>query len=287
MLRGTGAKAVDQVFAICYPRMIDNLWTTAGNGMDASSAKPKGLQGVAALFDDIERKDLFRKYLYFLCWVELGILLTCWLYQIGDSGRDGESTFPWRLYFLVAFLAPIAITFLTGTVVAGFNKYFAEPEQASAAVENQSEAAENAGTATIQRLNRMVAFIQRLPFLALLLLLAVGTAFFYKLGAIVGLMGSVGEKSVKILLTSLSVILLLASIFALILIILNYRLRKTAMEYQYKTQIAEKFGLVILDDNTVLNSSGKLLVNGRKFVKALELLPEQPSESNATESKST
>jgi hypothetical protein len=267
--------------------MIDNLWTTTGNGMDASSEKPKSLRGIAALFDDMERKDLFRKYLYFLCWVELGILLTCWLYQIGDSGRDGESTFPWRLYFLVAFLAPVAITFLMGTVVVGFNKYFAEPEQASAEVESRSETAESAGTGRIQRLSRMVALIQRLPFLALLLLLGVGTAFFYKLNAIVWLIGSIGEKSVKILLTALIVILLLASIFALILIILNYRLRKTAMEYQYKAQIAEKFGLVILEDNTVLNSSGKLLVNGRKFGKALELLPERPSESKATESKSS
>jgi hypothetical protein len=100
-------------------------------------------------------------------------------------------------------------------------------------------------------------------------------------------MGSVGEKSVKILLTSLSVILLLASIFALILIILYYRLRKTEMEYQYKARIAEKFGLVILEDKTVLNSSGKLLVNGRKFGKPLEVLPEPPGESKTTESKST
>lgn len=255
--------------------------------MDATSEKPKGPRGIAALFDDMERKDLFRKYLYFLCWVELGILLTCWLYQIGESGRDGESTFPWRLYFLVAFLAPIAITFLMGTVVAGFNKYFAEPEQASADVASQSEDVESVGTGRTQRLSRMVASIQRLPFLALLLLLGVGTAFFYKLGAIVALIGSIGEKSVKILLISLSVILLLASIFALILIILNYLLRKTAMEYQYKAQVAEKFGLVILEDNTVLNSSGKLLVNGRKFGKALELLPERPGESKAIESKST
>ncbi len=273
--------------AICYLRMIDNLWTTAGNGMDSSSEKPKGLRGIAALFDDRERKDLFRKYLYFLFWVELGILLTCWLYQIGDSGRDGEPTFPWRLYFLVAFLAPIAITFLIGTVVAGFNKYFAEPEQAGAGMGSQSEAAESAGTGRIQQLSRMVAFIQGLPFLALLLLLGIGTAFFYNLNTIVALMGSVGEKSVKILLTSLSVILLLASIFALILIILYYRLRKTEMEYQYKARIAEKFGLVILEDNTVLNSSGKLLVNGRKFGKPLEVLPEPPGESKTTESKST
>jgi hypothetical protein len=253
--------------------------------MDASSEKPKGLRGIAALFDDMERKDLFRKYLYFLCWVELGILLTCWLYQIADSGRDGESAFPWRLYFLVAFLAPIAITFLMGTVIAGFNKYFAEPEQAGADAAGQSEGVESAGTGRTQGLSRMVALIQRLPFLALLLLLGVGTAFFYKMGAIVALIGSIGEKSVNILLTSLSVILLLASIFALILIILNYRLRRTAMEYQYKTQVAEKFGLVILEDNTVLNSSGKLLVNGRKFVKALEVLPERPSESKSIESK--
>ena len=255
--------------------------------MDATSEKPKGLRGIAALFDDMERKDLFRKYLYFLCWVELGILLTCWLYQIADTGRDGESTFPWRLYFLVAFLAPIGITFLTGTVIAGFNEYFAEPEQAGASAAGQSEYVESGGTGRTQRLSRMVALIQRLPFLALLLLLGVGTAFFYKLGAIVALIGSIGEKSVSILLTSLSVILLLASIFALILIVLNYRLRRTAMEYQYKAQVAEKFGLVILEDNTVLNSSGKLLVNGRKFVKALEVLPERSSDGKAMESKSS
>jgi hypothetical protein len=255
--------------------------------MDATSEKPKALLGIAALFNEVERKDLFRKYLYFLCWVELGILLTCWLYQIADSGRDGESIFPWRLYFLVAFLAPIAITFVMGTVVAGFNKYFAEPERAGADAASQSENVESAGTGRIQGLSRMVALIQRLPFLALLLLLGVGTAFFYKLGAIAAIIGSIGEKSAKIVLTSMSVILLLASIFALILIILNYRLRKTAMEYQYKAQVAEKFGLVILEDNTVLNSSGKLLVNGRKFVKALELLPERPSDSKAIETKSS
>ncbi len=98
--------------------------------MNAATEKSKSLPGIAALFDDMERKDIFRKYLYFLGWVELGILLTCWLYQIGDSGRDGDPVFPWRLYFLVAFLAPVAITFLLGTVVVGFNRYFAEPEQA-------------------------------------------------------------------------------------------------------------------------------------------------------------
>jgi membrane protein implicated in regulation of membrane protease activity len=170
-----------------------------------------------------------------------------------------------------------------GTVVVGFNKYFAEPEQACV----ESEAADSGGTGRVQQLSRMVALIQRLPFLALLLLLGIGVAFFYKLDAVAAIIGNVGEKSAKIVLTSLIFIFAAASIFALILIILNYRLRKTAMEYQYKAQVAEKFGLVILEDNTVLNSSGRLLVNGRKFKKAaLQLLPEGSGEVRATESKS-
>ncbi len=248
--------------------------------MNAASEKsPKGLRGIAALYDEAERKTIFRKYLYFLGWVELGILLTCWLYQIGDSGQ-AEQVFPWRLYFLIAFLAPIAITFLLGTIVAGFNRYFAEPEQAEP-VEREFETGENAGAGKIHQLSRVVVLVQKLPFLALLLLLGASVAFFYKLDAIGTLIGSVGERSVKIVLISLGVLLLLASIFALILIILNYRLRKSAMEYQYKSQVAERFGLVILEDNTVLNSSGKLLVNGRKFKQVNNLLPEPPRESES------
>jgi membrane protein implicated in regulation of membrane protease activity len=253
--------------------------------MDLSSPKSKGLYGIAALFDDVERKNLFRKYLRFLCWVELGILLTCWLYQIGDSGREVEPTFPWRLYFLIAFLAPVAITFLVGTVVVGFNKYFSEPDPAGES-RLENETAENLGTGRIQQFVRMVDWVRKLPFLALLLLLGVGAAFFYKLDSIAAIAGSIGEKSAKIVLTTLAVILLLVSIFALVLIILNYRLRKKAMEYQYKTHVAERFGLVILEDNTVLNSSGRLLINGAKFKKAaLPLLSEGPGEDKTVENK--
>lgn len=249
--------------------------------MDSSGHPPSGLRGIAALFDGTERKELFRKYLYFLIWVEVIILVTCWLYQIGDSGtRDAagnivESTFPWRLYFIVAFLAPIAITFLIGLIIVGFNKYFGEPEPAAKPrVEEEGALPPGARPGRIQQLNRMVTWLERLPFLGLLLLLGVAVGFFYKLDAIVTLVGNVGEKSVKIFLVSAGVLLLLLSAFALVLVVLNYRLRKRAMEYQYKSQVAERFGLIILEDNTVLNSNGKLLVNGKKWKDAVPLLPE-------------
>jgi hypothetical protein len=244
--------------------------------MENQGEKTNGLRGIAALFNDVERKEIFRKYLYFLGWVEILLLLTCWLYQIGDSGHDGaESTFPWRLYFIIAFLAPVGISFLLGIIIIGFNKYFAEagPVHASAA-EEQSAASKDGNEGRIEQLNRMVVWVQRLPFLALLLLLALAVGFFYKLDVIVGLVGSIGEKSVKVVLISAGVILILISVFALILVVLNFQLRKRAMEYQYKSQVAERFGLIILEDNTVLNSEGKLLVNGKKWKDSVRLLPE-------------
>lgn len=246
--------------------------------MNSSGVTPEnGLRGIAALFNDIERKEIFRKYLYFLGWVEALILLTCWLYQIGDSGNP-ESTFPWRLYFIIAFLAPVAISFLVGIIIVGFNKYFAESGPADQPGTGEQESSREAGSGKIHQINRVVTLVQRLPFLALLLLLALSVGFFYKLDVIVSLVGSVGEKSVKVFLVSGAVILVLASMFALILVFLNYRLRRKSMEYQYKSQVAERFGLIILDDNTVMNSQGKLLVNGKKWKEAVPLLPESTSD---------
>ncbi|MCE5333037.1 MAG: hypothetical protein LLG06_00450 [Desulfobacteraceae bacterium] len=251
--------------------------------MESSSEKSDGLKSIAALFNDVERKELFRKYLYFLGWVEILILLTCWLYQLGDSGREGGNTFPWRLYFIVAFLAPVGITFLMGIVIVGFNKYFADPGDARPGGA-QSPQAEELGAGRIQKLNRMVTWVQRLPFLALLLLLGVSVGFFYKLDAIVSLIGNIGEKSVRILLLTAGGVLILLSVFALILVFLNYKLRKRAMEYQYKSQVAERFGLIILEDNTVLNSAGKLLVNGKRWKDAVQLLPEPPKDDKPADS---
>jgi hypothetical protein len=252
--------------------------------MDGSNQKTKELRGIGALFSEVERKDLFRKYFHFLCWVELGILITCWLYQISGGGSEGHSAFPWRLYFLIAFLAPIAITFLTGTIVVGFNKYFTEVGEEGAEVKGPVALASASGR--IERLGNMVAWVQRLPFLALLLLLGVAAGVFYKLDAIISLMGTIGGKSLEILLISLGVVLFVGALLGLILLIMNYKLRKTAMEYEYKTQVAEKFGLVILEDNTVMNSSGKLLINGVKFRKSAGLLPEPAGEIKASEPKS-
>jgi hypothetical protein len=250
------------------------------------------LQGIASLFDDFERKELFKKYLFFLGWLEVLIFGACWVYQLGSGGHDQygpiDLPFPWKTYFLVAFLAPVAITFLVGVVIVGFNKYFAEAEQpGETAASSPFGDPQKEGSGRLASLNRVVSWVQKLPFLALLLLLAVAVVFFYKLDVILGFVGNVGEKTVKVILFSAMGLVAVISVFLLILIVLNFQLRKKSMDYQYRSEMAERFGLVILDDQTVLNSEGRLLINGKKAKGTPPLLPAKTTDISQPDHSAT
>jgi hypothetical protein len=258
----------------------------------ATEPSKPSLQGIASLFDDFERKELFKKYLFFLGWVEIFILGTCWVYHLGNGTPDQHGlvslSFPWNVYFLVAFLAPVAITFLLGVVIVGFNRYFSEPEQpGEIPISRKTEELQPEETGHLATLHRMVSWVQKLPFLGLLVLLALSVAFLYKLGDILAFLGNVGEKTVTVILFSAIGLVAIVSVFVIILIFLNFHLRKKAMDYQYRSEVAERFGLVILDDATVLNSEGKLLVTGKKVKGASPRLPaktvnnSQPGQSSA------
>jgi len=241
----------------------------------SSETSSQSLRGIAALFDAGERKEIFRKYLFFLGWIEVFIFAGCFLYQLGDQGYDkyGPITtpFPWKVYFLLSFLTPLAITFLLGVIIIGFNKYFGEPEAAT--LFHQEDALPEDKSSRAYKLYVTMSWLQRLPFLSLLLLLGVAVGVFYKLEAILDIIGAVGEKSVKIVLLSAGILLAVAVVFAVVLIVLNFKLRKKSMEYKYKTDVAERFGLIILEDNTVLNSEGRPLIHGKNFKDVVPLLP--------------
>lgn len=261
-----------------------------------SAATRRTFKGIATLFDDTERKQLFRKYLFFLGWVEVAILVITVLYQLGNQGYDQNGPipipFPWRMYFVISFLTPVAITFLIGVIIVGFDKYFTDPDHiqdenilstAATATEADSAAAGLHSATRMQKFHDVVHQLQRLPFLSLLLLLAVAVAVFSKLDTILAFVGAVGESSVRILLISIGVLVTLAAIFALVLILLSYKLRKKSMEYQYKTEMGQRFGLLILEDNTVLNGEGRLLIQGKKWKDTVALLPAATQDNLLTE----
>ncbi|SMC22395.1 hypothetical protein SAMN02746041_01420 [Desulfacinum hydrothermale DSM 13146] len=247
---------------------------------EKSTTKASG--SLAALFDDLERKELFRKYLIFLGWLEVAIFAGCWIYQLGTRGYDRfgpvEIPFPWKAYFLVAFLAPVAVTFLIGTIIVGFNLYLGghTPEKVDGA-ETRTESGDGEPRPGTHRVAAAVDWLQKLPYLGLLVVLAAGIGLVYKLDVVLDIVGRVGERTVQIVLLAGGAILGLAALFALVYLVLNYKLRKRSMEYQYKSEVAERYGLVILEDNTVINRDGKLLVRGRKWKDAVPLLEAQTS----------
>lgn len=252
---------------------------------DTSQPSNKSLRGVAALFDDAERKEMFRKYLFFLAWVQLFILVGCFLYQLDDQGYNShgpiETPFPWKVFFLLSFLIPLAITFMIGVIIIGFNRYLAEPEAASMGALDAALPDDRSGRA--YKFFVMVNWLQRLPFLSLLLLLGIAVGFFYKLDSILSLIGNFGERSLQLILWTGATLLLVATALAVVLILVNYNLRKKSMEYKYRTDVAERFGLIIMEDNTVLNSEGRLLSSGKHFKDEVPLLPSASGPSDAAE----
>jgi len=252
---------------------------------NSSQTSSKSLRGVAALFDEAERKNIFRNYLFFLGWVELFILVGCFLYQLQDQGYNNygpiETPFPWRVYFLLSFLAPLAITFVIAIVIIGFNSYFAEPEASSFTDDQAALPGDKSGRA--YKIYVMMNWLRRLPFLSLLLLLGIAVGVLYKLDSILSFVGNVGEKSVRLVLVTGALLLVVLAVLAVVLIVLNYKLRKKSMEYKYKTDVAERFGLIIMEDNTVLNSDGRLLLSGKKLKDSVPLLPE--SSTSAADSE--
>ncbi len=217
--------------------------------MNPPAPNPGTLRGVAALFDANERKDLFRKYFHFLPWIELGVLLTCWLFQLGDSASYTHPFFPWRTYILLAFLSPVAITFLPGTIMTGFNKYFGQTQTGENELRPGTPAPKSG---KVVQLGRMADLLGNLPYLGLLLLLGFGVILLYKLDSPGGMLEAIGAKSANVFLIFSGAILLLTASFALMLLIFHDKPRKMAIEYQFRSEVAEKFGLVILSDNTVL-----------------------------------
>lgn len=214
-------------------------------------------KGLASLFDDYEIKDLFRRFIQLLVVVEVLIFLVCWVYQLGidevaATGQVVDIPFPWKIYFLVSFLAPIAVTFLAGIAVVGFNSFLYGRRGEPIFKEEQKDAASG-------KLAKIANFCLQLPFLFLLLLLGVLVGAVYNMGEIVQFLGRFGEAATRFILIGLGCVLVAGTIFGVVRMVLNYKLRKKNMEYAYKREVMDRLGIAILDKETMLDSQGRLI----------------------------
>ena len=214
-------------------------------------------KGVASLFDDYEIKDLFRRYIQLLIVVEVLIFLVCWVYQLGIdevavTGKPVDVPFPWKAYFLVSFSAPVAVTFLVGIVVVAFNSFLYGQKGRPVFKEAQ-------GDGFTGKIARAANFCFQLPFLLTLLLLGVFIGIVFNLGVITEYLARFGEAASKVILIGLGCVLLAGTIFGVVRMVLNYKLRKKNMEYDYKREVMDRLGIAILDERTMIDRQGQVV----------------------------
>ena len=243
----------------------------------SSFASTANRKGIAALFEKNELKDLFIKYLILIGVIEGFIFFVSFLSQLGPENVP----FPWKSYFFAAFIVPLSITFLLGIIVLGFDRYVFGHQPPESSSNMGLSSAEQQGRA--QKFHALIFVIRQIPFLIGLLLLVVLSGVAYKLDSILAVIGHVGERTAHYALITLAVVLGVGLILGLVWMIMSYNLRKKGMEYQYqyKKDVVEKTGLIILNDDRVMDQNGKLLTHDH--VSQIEHKSDERDEDNNNE----
>lgn len=216
---------------------------------------------IADYFTKSDRKKLFFDYLKLIGILEIIIFIIVALWATDDKYHRVYTPFPWQEYLFVAFAFPVIFTFLMGIIITGFN-YFMGGE------EEDDTVSVTAG----DRFSAIVGQMRRLPYLALLFLLIVTVLGLYNLDHIMSYISSLGQQTFRFLSFALAIFGALVALYLVFFLFFKYRLNKKHMQYQYYTDISNKYGLIILDDQTVLHKNGDLLIQGnRRFRRAKQV----------------
>ena len=225
---------------------------------------------IADYFTKSDRKKLFFDYLKLIGILEIVIFIVVALWATDDKYHRVYTPFPWQRYLFVAFAFPIIFTFLMGVVITGFNYFMGGDDQPG------TEDSEDGGD---DKFNAILSQMRRLPYLALLFLLLVTILGLYNMDYIMQWVSSLGQQTFTFLSYALAVFGILVALYMTFFLFFKYRLNKKHMQYQYYNDISNKYGLIILEDRTVLHKNGDLLIQGsRRFRRAKQVgkLPPQP-----------
>jgi hypothetical protein len=224
---------------------------------------------IADYFTKSDRKKLFFDYLKLIGILEIIIFIVVALWATDDKYHRVYTPFPWHQYLFVAFAFPIIFTFLMGVVITGFNYFMGGEDQLEA---GEDEAGDDKFVA-------ILSHMRRLPYLALLFLLLVTILGLYNMDFIMQWVSSLGQQTFTFLSYALAVFGILVALYMTFFLFFKYRLNKKHMQYQYYSDISNKYGLIILEDKTVLHKNGDLLIQGsRRFRRAKQVgkMPPQP-----------
>ena len=182
-------------------------------------------------YDPLERRYVFNSFLVVVALVELLILVFTLIWQIDFEGIFGVpartlTPFPWKEYLLASFIAPIALLFLFGLIIQGFEVLCQPPETTR-----------GAGGGRLWQARYLLGL---LVFMAVLVFCFHGKATFALISSGIKAIGLGGAYLVIALLV-------LGFLYLWVRLILRYRLQKKAMEYQYLLTLAKRHGVIVVD----------------------------------------
>lgn len=198
-------------------------------------------------YDPLEKRYVFNSFLVVVALVEVLILFFTLIWQIDFEGIFAEQArtpvaFPWKAYLTASFLAPIALLFLFGLIIHGFEILCQTPAEAPPGGQDR-------GTAEVRKRRRYRYLLGLLALMAALVFLAQGFSPFSLQGALALIAGGIKAMGLggSYLLVALLALLLL---YLPLRLVLRYRLEKKAMEYRYLLYLAQRHGVMVLDPKT-------------------------------------
>jgi hypothetical protein len=185
-------------------------------------------------YDPLEKRYAFNSFLMVAGLVEILILVFTLIWQM-DEGIFTEHPkiipFPWSEYLLAAFVAPIALLFLFGIVIQGFEVLCQDTPAPSPG------APPGKWGLSFWRLRYLLGL---LAFMTVLVLIIKRNAVIPVLASAVKFIG-LGGSYVLIAMMALAFLYLPLRLW------LRYRLQTKAMEYQYLLTLAQRHGVVVVD----------------------------------------
>jgi magnesium-transporting ATPase (P-type) len=225
--------------------------------------REKGRIGIASMLEKTEIKDYFDTLFILVLGIEFVIFVA---HFIGSIGPD-KGIFPWKQYFFVSFITPIVLVFLIGLVIIGFNYYIFGNDYTGDVPDTEDGEGKEKNLRHTTR--NVLRFLNQMPVLVGLFSIGLGSVVLYKLDTILKVIGHVGERTAFYLFIMFAVIVAGALIFLLLWMFWKFRLHKLEIErrWEFKNRVMERSGLIILENNMVLDDQGKVLTQAEAQVR--------------------
>ncbi len=188
-------------------------------------------------YDPLEKRYVFNSFLVIVALVEVLILVFTVIWKIDFQGIFADQArtpvaFPWKPYLLASFAAPIALLFLFGLIIQGFEILCQPPGGIP-----PGPIGLGGRRRPLWHLLGLLAFMVCLGSLGFL---GGGKA---AVALIAGGTKAMGLGGSYLLIALVAVALL----YLPLRLVLRYRLEKKAMEYQYLLYLAQRHGVLVID----------------------------------------